>query len=197
MEKTLPKFIVIEGIDGSGKSTLCKNLSKKLNEIGQKTLDFFEPTKGVHGQKLRKYLRKEISLQREEVLELFLEDRAHSVSENILKNQKLGYHIILDRYFFSMAAYQGDEITTSQKILEMNLSRNFPQPDLLFYLQIEPELAFKRIQDRNQNTEVFESLDSLIRISSNYKSILPDTTIYLDAQKEQTELVSDCLQFFH
>ena len=100
------KLIVIEGIDGSGKSTCAKNLTEKLNSINLKTIYTFEPTHLHYGAKLRDSMLSE-NLDAEEELNLFIEDRKEHIESMIKPAIEDGYFIILDRYFYSSIAYQG------------------------------------------------------------------------------------------
>ena len=77
-------LIVFEGIDGTGKSTQCKEMEVYLNKIGIPVSRFREPTDGVWGQKIRKILtvgRGDVT--REEELSWFIEDRREDVKNNI------------------------------------------------------------------------------------------------------------------
>lgn len=195
MENKKGIFIVIEGIDGSGKSTLAKNLVQALNHKGNQVLLFTEPTNKETGQLIRKFLKKEISLSKTEVIEAFLADRDVSVEQNIYPNLQSGKTIVLDRYFYSMAAYQGDEEYSPEKILHLNQERNYPLPDILFFLNLSPEQALSRIQSRGESKERFESLPALTKIKENYEKILPDFTIRIDANKSEREILEACLSF--
>lgn len=69
-----------------------------------------------------------------------------------------------------MAAYQSDNEITAEEILQMNLDRNYPEPDLIIYLEIQPEVSLTRMRRRNAN-EHFENLDSLIRVQKHTKKL--------------------------
>ena len=185
-EMKKPLFIVFEGIDGSGKSTLAKNIYKKLNDAKIKSVLFNEPTGFATGQKIRSFLKGEINLSVDEQLKLFIDDRKLSVSRNIQPSLDDGYNVILDRYYFSTAAYQSSERFSPQKIVQMNQQEGFPAPDILFYLEIEPAIAMKRISQRGR-TESFEKLDELFRIKNAYTKILHNA-IFLDALTDEKTL---------
>lgn len=187
-----PKFIVFEGIDGSGKSTLSTMVLNNLLERKFPIVKFNEPTQFETGQKIRKFLRKEISLSREEQIELFLIDRKDSLEKNVYPNLNMGNNVILDRYFYSMAAYQSDSNYSPAKILEMNLNRNFPVPDLVIYLDVNPEISLARTKRRNAN-EHFENLETLKKVRSAYEQIIPTNAIRLDATLPQIKLRDICL----
>ncbi len=187
-------FIVIEGIDGSGKTSLSNNIVKKLNELGKISIRFSEPTNYESGKFIRKFLKGEVSLSKKEQINAFLSDRENSVKMNILPALEKNQNVILDRYYFSTAAYQASEEFSPEVILNLNLSKNFPKPDLLFYIEVQPEIALKRINNRNNQKEIFESIEELTRINSNFLTVLPSSKILLDGLLSEEELVNSCLK---
>ncbi|AYV56822.1 dTMP kinase [Leptospira kmetyi] len=194
MKNKKPFFIVFEGIDGSGKSTLCKSLTEKLSARGISSIGFTEPTNLETGKYLRKFLRGEIELGREEQIEAFLNDRNESLRQNILPSLESGKNVLLDRYMYSTAAYQSGEDLSPETILKKNLERNFKTPDVLFYLDLKPEIALERLDRRKENKERFETLSQLQKIHSAYERILPQETIRIDGEKGPDQIVSECLE---
>src|SRR5690348_11605062 len=99
-------FIVLEGIDGSGKSTQVKAIAAALRERGYEVVTTKEPTDNKWG----KILRNSAStgrLSAEEELETFIKDRKEHVEILIRPSLDAGKVVITDRYYFSTAAYQG------------------------------------------------------------------------------------------
>jgi dTMP kinase len=190
-------FIVLEGIDGSGKTTLSENLIQTLNTTETKSIRFSEPTSLESGIYIRKFLKGEMVLTPAEQMEAFLLDREASVKVNILPALDSKKIVVLDRYYFSTAAYQASENFSPEDILDLNLQKKFPKPDLLFFIDLKPEDAIKRIQQRGTTKEVFESIEELTRIYSNFKKVLPSSTIYLDGTLSQNELVRQCIHFIN
>ncbi|PJZ57752.1 dTMP kinase [Leptospira barantonii] len=194
MKNKKPFFIVFEGIDGSGKSTLCKSMTEKLSARGISSVGFTEPTNLETGKYLRKFLRGEIELGRKEQIEAFLNDREESLKQNILPSLESGKNVLLDRYMYSTAAYQSGEDLSPETILEKNLERNFKTPDVLFYLDLKPEIALERLERRKEDKERFETLSQLQKIHSAYERILPKETIRIDGEKGPDQIVSECLE---
>lgn len=184
----MSKFIVFEGIDGSGKSTLSKNIFHILQNRNIDLDLFREPTSFETGIELRKFLQNKIHLSPEEQMKLFIADRKESVNRNILPGLQNKKFVLLDRYYFSTAAYQASSLNSPMEILQRNLVENFPKPNLIFFLDIDPELAMKRIHTNRDEIDVFENLEKLITIRENYLSILPKDTIFLDASLSPEEL---------
>lgn len=186
------KFIVMEGIDGSGKTTLSSMVINTLIERKFPIVKFSEPTNFEKGMKIRMFLQKEISLTREQQIELFLEDRKDSLNKNVFPNLSAGNSVLLDRYFYSMAAYQSDEILTPESIIEMNLQKGYPIPDLVIYLDINPEISLARTRRRNIN-EHFENLETLKKVRQAYEKVIPKTALRLDATCAQIKLKEMCI----
>ena len=99
-------FIVIEGIDGTGKSTQSKRLAEWFRSRGREVVLSREPTDGPWGKKLRESATTG-RLSAEEELECFLNDRREHVEMSIKPALAEGKVVILDRYYFSTMAYQG------------------------------------------------------------------------------------------
>ncbi|EPG74470.1 dTMP kinase [Leptospira fainei serovar Hurstbridge str. BUT 6] len=189
-----PGFFVFEGLDGSGKSTLSRYVFDRLSQQSVPAICFAEPTKYETGQFLRKFLRGEIELSGEDQIQAFLKDREMSLEKNILPALAEGKIVLLDRYIYSTAAYQSGLELSAQEILRRNLEQGFPEPDLLFYLDLDPELALLRMEGRENAKERFESLEVLRKIRDSYESILPSSTIRLDAKKTTAELANIVLE---
>jgi dTMP kinase len=106
------------------------------------------------------------------------------VNANILPALGRGDIILQDRYFYSNAAYQSRDALESERILEKNRRNGFPEPDLLFYLDLKPERAVERLNGRSERAaESFETLHQLQEIDARFRRILPPHTTYLDAER--------------
>ncbi|KXZ26587.1 MULTISPECIES: dTMP kinase [Leptospira] len=194
MKNKKPIFVVFEGIDGSGKSTLCRSLTEKLIKLGIPSVTFTEPTNLETGKYLRKFLRGEIELKKEEQIEAFLNDREESLKQNILPALNSDKNVLLDRYMYSTAAYQSGDDLSPEMILKKNLNRNFKIPDLLFYLDLSPSIALERLNRRKEDKERFETLAQLEKIRSAYEKILPKDTIQINGNKKPNQIVQECLE---
>jgi dTMP kinase len=100
-------FIVFEGIDGSGKSTQCDMLYEYIAGRGVNVKKLAEPTSGKWGTELRAMLKSSAPPPVETQIEMFIKDRIDDSEQNILPSLKSGATVVMDRYFYSNAAYQG------------------------------------------------------------------------------------------
>ncbi len=174
MKIKTPLFIVFEGIDGAGKSTQAGLLYAFCKDKTHAAL-LQEPTDSQYGKTLRKMLKGEIPGTREQLLELFIQDRVYDVEHNIVPLLHKGYVVIVDRYFYSTAAYQAGDGIKPSDIVKMNIERGFPVPERVYFIDIEPAIALQRIQMRSgDNKDIFETLHTLELIRKNYLSIADD-----------------------
>ena len=101
-----------------------------------------------------------MSVQEEiEILRKDREEHVQAVIAPALHDEKI---VILDRYYFSTAAYQGAHGADADAILEQN-ELFAPQPDLLVLLDVPVEVGLQRIRNRGDEPNKFESFESLQR----------------------------------
>ena len=155
-------LVVLEGIDGSGKSTVLRRLAEYCASRGLDAVVSGEPTRGPWGMKLRQSMT-EGRLTLEEELALFLKDRAEHVERLIRPALKAGKVVLLDRYYFSTAAYQGARGVDPEKILAEN-EKFAPEPDLVILLNFDPVAGLDRIRARGDSPNHFEQLEQLQQV---------------------------------
>ena len=162
-------LIVLEGIDGTGKSTQARLLTAALREEGRRVVLSREPTDGAFGQRLRASANSG-RLSPEEELQLFLQDRRELVETLIEPALQGGEIVILDRYFFSTMAYQGARGFDPQEIRRVN-EEFAPRPDLLLLLDLPIEVALDRIGIRDGEANEFEQRESLQKCAKIFHSL--------------------------
>ncbi|MBE0710800.1 MAG: dTMP kinase, partial [Candidatus Aminicenantes bacterium] len=113
-------LVVLEGIDGSGKTTQARSLLRRLRYRGHKAAFFREPTRGRWGREIKRLAARADSLTPAEELELFVKDRRDNVAKNLVPALGAGKVVVLDRYYFSTIAYQGAKGIDMGKIRRMN-----------------------------------------------------------------------------
>jgi dTMP kinase len=157
-------LLVIEGIDGSGKTTQAERLAVSLMSDGYDVLSLREPTDGRWGKAIRQAAHaNERRKDPEREYELFLLDRRQNVEENIAPALSAGRVVVLDRYYFSTMAYQGARGLEPGRIRVEN-EAFAPVPDRVFYISITVAEGLRRIsQDRGGFTS-FEREEYLNRV---------------------------------
>ncbi len=145
-------FITFEGIDCCGKSTQSRMLAERLQQHGRDVVQLREPGNTRLSEHVREILlNKEFSEMNERTeLLLFAASRAQLVAEVILPELDRDRVVISDRFYDSTVAYQGygrqlplEDIDHINRIATQNLV-----PDMTFFIDISPELAFNRCRDR-------------------------------------------------
>src|SRR3989344_2991635 len=192
-------FIVVDGIDGSGKSEIIKLLHNYLFSKNKKyrILTTREPTNGKYGNQIREMLRDEKDPQSSSIklMELFIKDREDHLKNTIepfLKNSgENELNIVLcDRYYYSTIAFQGAQGLDINELIGKN--KNFRKPDVTFILDVDPELALKRIEYREK--EKFEKLEFMKKIRENFlklPSLLKDNIKIINSNKTLGEVFED------
>lgn len=176
------KLIVIEGIDGSGKSTCAKNLTEKLNSINIKSIYTFEPTHSHYGAKLRDGMLSE-DLDAEEELLLFVKDRKEHIEYMIKPALEEGYFIILDRYFYSSIAYQGAKGVDINRII--NMHKGFIiKPDIVFIFHLPIDIALNRIISKRGIADRFENETYLKKVDKIFHSFNEPFIYHIDTDKD-------------
>lgn len=170
-------FIVLEGIDGTGKSTQTRLLADWFRERGREVVASREPTDGPWGSQLRASAATG-RLSPEEELDLFLRDRREHVEKLIAPSLGAGKVVILDRYYFSTMAYQGARGFDPTEIRRRN--EDFaPVPDLLFILDLDVDAALGRIGARGDTANEFEKRDSLEKCREIFLSLADEPFVHL------------------
>ena len=193
------RFIVIEGIDGSGKSTHIPLLAKRLMADGKKVYTTAEPTVSLSGGLLRDALSGVSKKTTCEIASMFLLDRIfHNVNpvNGIEKFLSEGVDVICDRYYYSSLAYQGSE-TDFDWVLDMNL--NCPEirkPDLCIFLDLSPEKSLERISKNRMVKEIYEEKDRLEKFRKRYFDIFEmlkftDNIAVLDTDRDIESIADD------
>ena len=187
-------FIVLEGIDGSGKTTLARSLKSQLESVrGWKVQLTAEPTKGPVGSLLR---QETIDSPRAEAM-LFIADRACHTDEMRALVEK-GTTVICDRYYASTLAYQS--ASTSGPVLDYRLLEEMNdavtmEPDITILLDIDPEVSGGRVDSRGEQKSKFERLEFQRRVRDNYLRIAKERGFsVLDASKSPEDLCSEAMK---
>ena len=193
------KFITLEGIEGSGKSTNLETIKNFLKDLNIEFILTKEPGGGSLGKDLRKILLdKKSEISSEVELMLMMADRKNHIDQLVLPNLQKGIWVISDRYLDSTYAYQGGGRQLSiSKIDDLTELLNLPKPDLTLLFDLTPETALERAAKRSE-LDRFESepIEFHRRIRDSYQLRAkeePERFRIIDATKD-IENVQDQLQ---
>jgi len=166
------RFIVFEGLDGSGKGVQVGALISRMREDGRRVFGTAEPTDSAIGGLIRDTLAGNFSRSPEELAALFLADRLqHNLNPHsgIQKSLFEGMDVVCDRYYYSSLAYQGFQ-ADPQWVMDMNLnSGGILKPDICIFLDLDPEACRERMMKGRARLEMFEDdLDAMKRIRAQF-----------------------------
>ena len=146
------KFITLEGIEGSGKTSSLKSITDLLDKKNISYIVTREPGGSSIGKELRAILLDpDTEISPEVELMLMLSDRKDHVEKIILPNREKGYWVISDRFMDSSIAYQGGGRQLDKKlIISLTDYLNLPQPDLTLLFDLPVEISLSRVKARGE-----------------------------------------------
>tara|TARA_B100000315_G_C14581395_1_gene590672 strand:- start:125 stop:742 length:618 start_codon:yes stop_codon:yes gene_type:complete len=191
-------FIVLDGLDGSGKSEMARLLYEHFSKNDKyDVLVTREPTDGKYGKEIRERLAKEDDpkINGKEMLELFIQDREDHLKNKVIPflnktNDKDVNIVICDRYYYSTMAFQSVQGLDTKMLIELN--KEFLKPEVAFILDVKPETALERISGRKK--EKFEQLEFMNKLRARFlelPELLDDNLKIIDASKTAEEVFED------
>lgn len=194
-------FISFEGIEGSGKSSLIKNLK---NYYKNHALDVFftkEPGGTELGEKIREILLDPTSkIDPSSELFLLMADRVHHVKNKINPNLNENKIVFCDRYIDSTIAYQGGGRDLDDKDIERMIKMlKLPIPDLTILLDVPVETGLMRAKERSELDRFEkEDIDFHKKIRQSYLNLqkkYPDRIIIFNASMNENDVFEEVLNY--
>jgi len=196
-------FITLEGIEGSGKTSLIKSLDKHYQEKGQKVLLTREPGGCELGLQVREILLHAKISSLAELL-LFAADRAEHVETVIKPALNAGKTVLCDRYIHSTIAYQGfGRGLDMEQINRLNeLASGGLKPNKVLLLDLEVEAGLQRAASRQLDEDSWtrfeeEELGFHRKIRKGFLNLAekhPELISVIDASKSQQEVLEQSLK---
>ena len=188
------RFISLEGIEGSGKTTSLQTINKILDKQSIEHINTREPGGSSIGNELRELLlNKKTTISSEVELLLMLADRKDHVDKVIKPNLNKGTWVVTDRFMDSTMAYQGGGRGLEISKIELIAGAlELPVPTLTLLFDLPVNLAFQRIADR-ENLDRFESepIDFHNKIREAYLRLAEknkDRIVIIDSSKSLKEV---------
>ena len=155
MKATSGRFIVLEGIDGSGTTTQAARLTASLRAAGLAVVSTREPSDGPIGVILRQALtRRLVGLSDRILALLFAADRLDHLASVVEPALEEGKVVVSDRYVLSSLAYQGMRMPLAW-VETLNAAAR--PADLTLYLDVDPRTAARRRHGRGGTDELFDA----------------------------------------
>ena len=168
--RVLDNFVVLEGLDGSGTTTLLALLERKLSGAGVPHFCTSEPTSGPVGTVIRRILKQTVQADPKTIALLFAADRTEHLyqqEDGILSQLDAGRVVITDRYLFSSLAYQSLGCGFAF-VHQLNVT--FPLPRHLIFLDTPVDVSQGRLERRaGSNKELFDTAAIQADIRANYR----------------------------
>lgn len=201
--KNNPLLITFEGGEGAGKSTLIDRLLERFQNLGFNVIKTREPGGTLLGEQVRNLLLHQNKYPISSISEilLFLTSRAQQIQEVIRPHLDRGYIVLCDRYNDSTIAYQGIARGVGQKLTEQlcELACQSLEPDLTFFLDLDPAAGLQRSKKMNKNWDRLETLDLSFhqKVRQAYQKLATenkDRIISIDANNTAEEVCERCWQ---
>lgn len=181
-----PRFIVLEGIDGSGTTTQLDRLTRHLGERGRRAHATREPSQGPIGRLLREILLGGHRMPDGAGVDglamalMFAADRRDHLTREIEPALAAGADVVSDRYLLSSLAYQAQE---ADRAWVATLARDLRVPDLTLLLDVPVPVAAARRRAAGRPDERYDADEIQTRVATRYRELAAVTpnTVVLDA----------------
>ncbi|WP_321493104.1 dTMP kinase [uncultured Desulfobacter sp.] len=170
-KKSKGRFVVFEGIDGSGKTTQTQLLCQRLASQGARIFATREPTNGPVGQLIRRILSGSLSADQRTIASLFAADRTEHLmnpESGIRHMVDSGTIVVCDRYYFSSYAYHSQYMDMEWVIQANQLNADILKPDITLFIDVDPQICLKRLQTTRNHLEIYEKIDIMKQVRANY-----------------------------
>lgn len=196
------KFIVIEGCDFTGKSTIIEKLVQTLNIQGVESVQSKALGETEYGRILRKFLIENKQALTNEVQAFAMIDAMQEMNKNKLRfQQEDGVFVVCDRYYHSTLVYQGMRKNALEMVEEQLSEANLIEPDFTIILDCDTSVILERMKSRAETNsydpksaeEVEEIRNAYLKIAQREKTALIDTTNL--TTEGAVEIIMGLLQF--
>jgi len=184
-------FIVLEGIDGAGKTTIANMLLRYLNGKRYNTIYTYEPYDSLYVE----ILKTKYNELRDAYLDAltYAADRVIHLKTVIKPYLEKNYIVICDRYFYSSVAYQSAQGAPLDWILEIN--KFALKPDIAIYLDVDPEIGLRRRRKLKSRFPEYEVLDFLVKVRNAYLELVNRGMLTLiDARREVNTVFKEVIE---
>ena len=194
-------LIHVLGIDGSGKTTLVKQLEKCYKNDMLYVQPFSQPyfTNELHNIANRLNMSRRMAFSQQLRSLVWMLDLIKTTNEILIPNIKKGIDVIVDRYALCSCVYM--EVLTHNNMCYMEqILSNLPSPNFGLYLDVSIEEAFQRIQLRNKDIAPYEKLDMLKNLKEKYEELIKVAKYpihKLNANENEEKVFSEAIYYIN
>lgn len=190
------KYIALEGVDGSGKSTVGKALVERLNALGEEAILVREPGGTAVGEVVRSLLLESERLDDWAEVFLFAAQRAELAREVIEPALHAGTWVVSDRSYYSSIAYQGRARGLGEdKVRSINeIGLHGVVPDHVFILDVDPDVALARQDTPDRIGKEGLDFQTAVRLSYHHLSAAEEKVILLDGSMSVDEMADHIME---
>lgn len=198
------KFVVFEGVDGSGKSTQAELLFNRLKNHNTKVILTSEPTTWFAGKLIREIFSGKQPSNDYVVAGLFVADRLHHITDEesgILSHLTAGYDVICDRYVLSSYAYQGVHVDMNWVMQANALACKLLKPSVHVFVDVPPEICMQRIEARKGIKERYETFENLCKVREKYMEAIElvkkhENIVIVDGTRPADEIAEEVFEIY-
>ncbi len=196
--RTRGRFVVFEGIDGSGTTTQASRCADWLRSAGHGVHPTREPTGGPIGTMIRQVLagrmvsrgtKGEEPVDPATIALLFAADRLDHIQNEINPRLAAGDVVLCDRYVLSSLAYQAVEVDLR---FVRAINEHAIAPDLTIFLRVRPETAMDRIAATRNSRDVFETLAFQRKVAARYDELITEyrggRVVEIDGEQDRSRV---------
>lgn len=196
------KFIVIEGMEGAGKSSAITAIENLLTQQGIEFVNTREPGGTPLAESLRDMVKSvdhQEKLTVETELLLMYASRSQLLANKILPALAKGLWVIGDRHDLSSRAYQGGGRGFDEKIMNTisDITLKGFKPDLTLYLDIDPHIGLSRAKARGDLDRIeLEQMEFFIRVHQKYRELADQDSsiVSVDASQTMAQVHQDIIE---
>ncbi len=196
------KFIVIEGMEGAGKSSAITAIENLLTQQGIEFVNTREPGGTPLAESLRDMVKSvdhQEKLTVETELLLMYASRSQLLANKILPALAKGLWVIGDRHDLSSRAYQGGGRGFDEKIMNTisDITLKGFKPDLTLYLDIDPHIGLSRAKARGDLDRIeLEQMEFFIRVHQKYRELAAQdpSIVSVDASQTMAQVHQDIIE---
>jgi dTMP kinase len=194
-------FITLEGVEGSGKSTLINFIRDSIESNGKKVVVTREPGGIDIAEQIRSVIldKKNIKMDGRTEALLYAAARRQHLVEKVIPSLNEGNIVLCDRFIDSSLAYQGyarglgiNEVFSVNKFAIEGL-----MPDLTLYLDLDPQIGLNRIA-KNKGREInrldLEEINFHVKVREGYEEVMkmfPERMVRIDANQDIGKVMAD------